>query len=201
MHTFYTSHYFLKRIAVYTLVIASFAVLVLSGFTAVQQSSYIVLAQENENQESSSESVLDFEFNLQGETQTIPGVPETSSDNQGATGDGQGATGGGQGVQPGDTAQTELDEHARLKNPLDGTVGSIPDLVKTILEIAMMIAVPIVALAIIYSGFLFVAAQGNKEKLEKARQTFFYTIIGGALVLGAVVIANAIAGTIDQLRA
>jgi nitrogen fixation-related uncharacterized protein len=86
----------------------------------------------------------------------------------------------------------------RLKNPLEGTVDSIPGFVETLLRIALMIGVPIVALAIIYSGFLFVAAQGNPKKLEEARATFMYTLIGAALVLGAVVIAKAIGGTIDH---
>ncbi|MCD8494867.1 MAG: pilin [Candidatus Pacebacteria bacterium] len=102
---------------------------------------------------------------------------------------------------PGDTSSTRGADFAYLKNPLEGSVDSIPSLVSTILNIALLIAVPLVALAIIYSGFLFIAAQGDPNKLKEAKQTFLYVIIGGALVLGAVIIANAIAGTINQLRA
>lgn len=190
---------FSKQIAIYSLVLMSLFAMILSGIPV------LISAQENNGrpEEGSEFSIFDStssNINLQGDPAQFPGVTQTQ-ETQGMTGGGQGMTGGGQGMTAGDSAQVGLDESARLENPLSGTVGSIPDLVRTILEIAMMIAIPIVALAIIYSGFLFVSAQGNEEKLKKARQTFFYTIIGGALVLGAVVIANAIAGTIDQLRA
>jgi hypothetical protein len=59
--------------------------------------------------------------------------------------------------------------------------------------------VPIIALAIIYSGFLFVAARGNAEELKKAKSTLVYTLIGAALLLGCLVIANAIKGTVDTI--
>ena len=63
-----------------------------------------------------------------------------------------------------------------------------------------MIGVPIIALAIIYAGFLFVTAQGNSEKLTKAKKTLLYTLIGAALLLGAVVIAEAIKGTVNDIK-
>lgn len=86
-----------------------------------------------------------------------------------------------------------------LNNPIN--VGSIQEFIAKLLDIALTIAIPIVALAIIYSGFLFVMARGNSEKLETAKQTLLYVIIGAALLLGAWVIANAIAGTIAQIQA
>ena len=56
-----------------------------------------------------------------------------------------------------------------------------------------------VALAIIYSGFLFVAARGNSEKLTKAKDTLLYTIIGAAILLGAWAIATMISSTVLAL--
>jgi len=58
-----------------------------------------------------------------------------------------------------------------------------------------------VAIAIIYSGFLFVTAQGNSEKLTKAKKALLYTIIGAALLLGSYVIATAIGKTVDEIKA
>jgi hypothetical protein len=55
-------------------------------------------------------------------------------------------------------------------------------------------------LAIIYCGFLFVTAQGNSEKLKKAKQALLYTIVGAALLLGSLVITRAIQGTVDEIK-
>ncbi|HXK39925.1 MAG TPA: hypothetical protein VJ837_03760 [Candidatus Paceibacterota bacterium] len=52
---------------------------------------------------------------------------------------------------------------------------------------------------LVLSGFFFVSAHGNKTKLEAAHKTFFYTVVGAAILLGAVVFANVIKGTVDQL--
>ena len=88
-----------------------------------------------------------------------------------------------------------------LNNPLAGSgIDSIQGLIKAILDIALTIGIPIVALAIIYAGFLFVSARGNTEKLEKAKDALLYTIIGAAILLGSWVIANAIHTTISALQ-
>ena len=68
------------------------------------------------------------------------------------------------------------------------------------MNFVLFIGVPIVALAIIYSGFLFVTASGNSEKLKKAKSALLYTLIGAALLLGSLVIANSIKGTVDQIN-
>jgi len=61
------------------------------------------------------------------------------------------------------------------------------------------VGVVIAVLALIYSGFLFVVAQGNEEKIRKARMTFFYTVVGTILLLGAWAIVEAITGTVCQI--
>lgn len=83
-------------------------------------------------------------------------------------------------------------------NPL-GTTNTLPDLLKTILTRALELGIPVVALAIIYSGFLFVSARGNSEKLEHARSALLYTLIGAAILLGAWAIANMISATVLAL--
>lgn len=85
-----------------------------------------------------------------------------------------------------------------LPNPI--AASSFQDLIQKILRIVIDIGVPVATLFIIYSGFLFIKAQGNPEKLKEAKETFFWTIVGTAVLLGAWVLAQAIAGTINQLQ-
>jgi hypothetical protein len=88
-----------------------------------------------------------------------------------------------------------------IDNPL-GTTGpqTIPDFIKIVINIVLVVGVPIVALAIIYTGFLFVEAQGSPEKITKAKKALTYTIIGAAILLGAFVIADAIGKTVDEIK-
>ena len=91
-------------------------------------------------------------------------------------------------------------------NPAGGTicnpipnVTSVPGLIQTFLTEALKIGIPIVALAIIYCGFLFVFARGNSEKLTKAREALLYTLIGAAILLGSWAIAQMISSTVLAL--
>jgi hypothetical protein len=86
-----------------------------------------------------------------------------------------------------------------LENPLPG-VNDIPTLVDKLLGIVLKIGVPIIALAIIYTGYLFIAAQGNPEKLKQAKDTFVYVLIGAAILLGAYAIAKAVFSTVESIR-
>ena len=79
---------------------------------------------------------------------------------------------------------------ADLKNPLDS--DTFAELVENVAKIVAQIGFPIAALAIIYSGFLFVTAQGNEKQLQDAKRTFLWTIIGTAILLGAWAIAEAV---------
>jgi Type IV secretion system pilin len=88
----------------------------------------------------------------------------------------------------------------KICNPL-GTTSTIPDLIKNIIVPGIMeIGIPIVALAIIYSGFLFVFARGNPEKLTKAKDALLYTLIGAAVLLGSWAIAQMISATVTGLK-
>lgn len=100
----------------------------------------------------------------------------------------------------GGSTSSEPDVSFQLENPLSG-VSTISEFVKKILDVVLTIGIPIVALAIIYSGFLFVAARGNTEKLSQAKKTFLYTIIGAAVLLGAWLLAQVLSETITQLSA
>ena len=84
-----------------------------------------------------------------------------------------------------------------LQNPLQ--YSGIAEFIAGALKVMVQVALPIISLFVVYSGFLFVSAQGNTEKLATARNNFFYVIIGAILILGAWVIATLIGGTVTQL--
>jgi uncharacterized membrane protein len=87
-----------------------------------------------------------------------------------------------------------------IENPLNPELSDIPDFINALITIVLFVGVPIVTLAIIYSGFLFVQASGNSEKLGTAKKALLYSVIGAALLLGAFVLSEAIQGTVDQLK-
>jgi amino acid permease len=92
-------------------------------------------------------------------------------------------------------------EGARLTNPLaGGNINDIPTLVERLLGIVLTIGVPLIVLAIIYAGFKFVTAQGKPDKLEEAKKTFLWILVGAAILLSAYAIAQGIKATIVDIR-
>lgn len=87
-----------------------------------------------------------------------------------------------------------------IVNPLgkDGP-QDVTGYINAIINIILKVAMPVVTLAIIYTGFLFVEAQGNPEKITKAKKALTYTLIGAALLLGALVVATAVKATVNAL--
>lgn len=67
--------------------------------------------------------------------------------------------------------------------------------VSNLLKGAVTLALPFVAVYIIYSGFLFVFAQGNQEKLSRAKENFLWVILGSCLILGSWMFAELLAST------
>ena len=85
-----------------------------------------------------------------------------------------------------------------ITNPI-GSIDTINEFIKVLLEGVLKIGLPVVALAIIYCGFLFVAARGNEEKITKAKDALLYTLIGAAVLLGSWAIAELIVNTVNEL--
>ncbi|MCX6713877.1 MAG: hypothetical protein NTV48_02115 [Candidatus Vogelbacteria bacterium] len=86
-----------------------------------------------------------------------------------------------------------------LSNPLKDDINTLPALLTLILSIVVTVGVPLVTLAIIYAGFLYVFARGDKGQLETARKAIMSAVIGATIVLGAYVIAGLIENTIKQV--
>ncbi|MBX4198284.1 pilin [Candidatus Parcubacteria bacterium] len=75
----------------------------------------------------------------------------------------------------------------------------ICDLINAVLLIVAEIGAIIGVLFIIWSGFLFIKAQGNPEGIKKAKSAFYTTIIGMAILLGASVITAFIFNTVSSI--
>lgn len=91
---------------------------------------------------------------------------------------------------------------ARFPNPFGNNIETLGDLLLVITnDIILPIGAVIVVIMIIYSGFLFVTAQGNETKLANAKKAFMYAVIGALILLGSWVIANVIKETVCALYA
>src|ERR1035437_573828 len=88
----------------------------------------------------------------------------------------------------------------QIVNPL-GNIKTVNGFIKVLLEGLIKIGMPIVALALIYCGFLFVKARGNAEELKTAKSALLYTIIGAAILIGSWAIAQLISDTVLSLSA
>jgi amino acid permease len=105
------------------------------------------------------------------------------------------------GIDPEDCIHPTPYEGAKLTNPLaGGNINDIPTLVERLLGIVLTIGVPLIVLAIIYAGFKFVTAQGKPDKLEEAKKTFLWILVGAAILLSAYAIAQGIKATIVDIR-
>ncbi|MFA5830664.1 MAG: hypothetical protein WC878_02425 [Candidatus Paceibacterota bacterium] len=86
----------------------------------------------------------------------------------------------------------------KLKTPTP-KVGTLFEFVTEVLKIVIKIGIPVVVVAIILSGYMFLTSQGDESKLKKAKQAIIWTSVGAAILLCAVVIATVIKNTIGQL--
>src|SRR5690606_34656850 len=96
------------------------------------------------------------------------------------------------------SAQITCDPNlGQICNPINSS--TINGFIKQLLEGVLKIGIPIVALAIIYAGFLFVSARGSTEKLKTANDALLYSLIGAAILLGSWAIAQLISDTVLAL--
>lgn len=100
----------------------------------------------------------------------------------------------GSGIQSGPTAI-----NINIPNPLGDQNMTLVSFIEKIIKFAITVGIPIVAIAIIYSGLLFVTARGDEKQLETARNAFTYAVIGGAVLLGSFIFAKLIKETIETI--
>ncbi len=90
----------------------------------------------------------------------------------------------------------------KIDNPFKKGVGdNLYQLIEFIVNnIILPIGGVLAVFAFIYSGFLYVMAQGNSAKIEKANRSLLFTAIGTAVLLGSWLIANVVQNTVDQFK-
>lgn len=86
--------------------------------------------------------------------------------------------------------------HTTILNPLGTGNDSVEAVLLKIMNIVTIVGTIVVVFFIIYSGFMIVTASGDSGKLTKGKEMFFATIIGGAILLGADLIANIVVNTV-----
>ena len=86
----------------------------------------------------------------------------------------------------------------KICNPIPN-ITTLQGFIKALLEGIIKIGLPFLVLAIIYCGFLFVEAQGNEEKLTKAKDAILWTLIGAAILIGSWAIALLITETVTSI--
>ncbi len=85
-----------------------------------------------------------------------------------------------------------------LVNPL-GEGTTLECLLLDIIDLFIQLGSMVIVVMIIYIGFLFVAAQGNPEKLSGAKMMLLWTLIGGLILLGSKGIAIGIQATVGEI--
>lgn len=89
-------------------------------------------------------------------------------------------------------AQTELE------NPLEAS--NLQEFLGDLVEALVVLSIPVIVFFIIYAGFTFVTSGGDTSKIEKAKKTALYTMIGAAVILGASLIAGILEGTYESIN-
>lgn len=87
--------------------------------------------------------------------------------------------------------------NTKLENPIK--YDNFSDFVAGITQTAVRVLMPFVVLAFIYSGFLFVKAQGNEKELEAAKQAIIWSSVGALILFGAWGFAEIIKTTIETV--
>jgi len=84
-------------------------------------------------------------------------------------------------------------------NPIDAT--NIYELIYAVLDVVIKLGAVVVVFFLVYSGFLFVTAQGNEDKISKAKGAFLWTVVGAIVLLGAFTLSEIVCNTANQLGA
>ncbi len=90
---------------------------------------------------------------------------------------------------------------AHAQTPFDNPLRSrsIMELLHVLLGALVYLGTIALVLAFVWTGFLFVVAQGAEEKIKDARSTLLWTLIGGLILLGAQGIAVIINATMSTI--
>lgn len=105
------------------------------------------------------------------------------------------------GVSGGNTGLTGVSNAVQVSTQLQNPIkfDSFSQLAAQVTKTAVEILLPFVVLAFIWSGFLFVRAQGNETELKEAKSAIKWSIIGAFILMGAWGFATMISQTVQTL--
>ncbi len=95
------------------------------------------------------------------------------------------------------TGGAGLSVHEELQNPIK--YDTFSEFVEAVIEAAVLILMPFVVLAFVWSGFLFVKAQGKPEDIKKAKDAILWSVVGAFILLGAWGFAQIIGQTVATI--
>jgi TRAP-type C4-dicarboxylate transport system permease small subunit len=84
-----------------------------------------------------------------------------------------------------------------IKNPLGENNTEVKDILGRIMNLVSLVGGFVVVFFIIYSGYKFVVAGDSDSDRTKAKDIFYSTVIGGAILLGADIIARVVVNTVN----
>lgn len=86
-----------------------------------------------------------------------------------------------------------------LNNPTSA-YGTLEDFIFVLITVIQWVALPTLAVCLVYAGFQLVSAGGDEKKVSSGKLWLYSSLIGAAIVLSARVIAEAIFGTAELLK-
>lgn len=90
-------------------------------------------------------------------------------------------------------------EALTFDNPIEAT--DFATLIKSIAESVIAVGIPLAVLALVFAAFQFVSGSlsDNPGKIKQAKQVFWFTLIGVAILVGAWAIATAVVNFAKEL--
>lgn len=79
-------------------------------------------------------------------------------------------------------AEKALSAAFSIENPL-GENSDINTLVMKVIDFLILLAIPLTAILIVYSGYNYITSAGNDKKIQAAQKTLIWALIGFAIVL------------------
>ena len=95
------------------------------------------------------------------------------------------------------TTFVRADAIAQIENPLRW--NSLNEALAGIMSIAVKIGGIVAVFFFVWTGWKFIAAQGKKEDISKAKDQLMWTVVGTLLLLGADIVATLITNSINTV--
>lgn len=84
-------------------------------------------------------------------------------------------------------------------NLLPDDACTLDGLIRILIGLVVQIGTILLVLALVWTGFLFIQAQGNEEQLRSARSALLWTVLGGLLLLAAQALHMVISQAVSTL--